>query len=82
MDCRMCGACCIAISISSIIPGTGKSKAAGERCIHLMDNDLCELFGNPIRPRVCGEYQADALFCGENREDAIRILSEIENGSD
>ncbi|MBM3421317.1 MAG: YkgJ family cysteine cluster protein, partial [Bacteroidetes bacterium] len=36
MDCREgCGACCIALDISSSIPGMEGGKPAGMRCIHL-----------------------------------------------
>ncbi len=80
MDCRMCGACCVAISISSVIPVTGKSKAAGERCVHLKNDNRCELFGKAERPAVCSEYQPDVLFCGNSRDEAISILTSIESG--
>jgi len=79
MDCRICGACCIAISISSIIPGTGRPKAAGERCVHLLEDEKCELFDKPERPKVCSEFLAEPLFCGENREEAMEILTKLEN---
>ena len=42
MECRMgCGACCIAPSISSPIPGMSEGKRAGERCVQLDDDNLC-----------------------------------------
>ncbi|QSA20024.1 YkgJ family cysteine cluster protein, partial [Vibrio furnissii] len=42
MDCRLgCGACCIAPSISSPIPGMPNGKPAGTRCIQLNENNLC-----------------------------------------
>jgi Fe-S-cluster containining protein len=78
MDCREnCGACCIAISISSSIPGMPEGKPAGVRCIHLLDDYKCALFGYPSRPKVCSDYMAEPDFCGENREEAMRILKSL-----
>ncbi|MCK9818061.1 YkgJ family cysteine cluster protein, partial [Pseudomonas sp. MAFF 302046] len=55
MKCREgCGACCIAPSISTPMPGMPNGKPAGERCIHLSVEHLCALFGRPERPPVCG----------------------------
>ncbi|MEZ4830770.1 MAG: YkgJ family cysteine cluster protein [Caldilineaceae bacterium] len=54
MECRIgCGACCIAPSISSPIPGMPNGKPAGVRCIQLTDDNRCKLFGLPERPVVC-----------------------------
>ncbi|MCQ2237103.1 MAG: YkgJ family cysteine cluster protein [Bacteroidales bacterium] len=79
MPCRMgCGACCIAPSISSPIPGMPNGKPAGVRCINLTDENLCAIFDSPERPKVCGGFQAEPLFCGETREEALRILSSLE----
>src|SRR5690606_40832938 len=45
MECRPgCGACCIAPSISSAIPGMPNGKPAGVRCLHLTDANYCGLF--------------------------------------
>ncbi|HLP73432.1 MAG TPA: YkgJ family cysteine cluster protein [Bacteroidales bacterium] len=75
MECRPdCGACCIAISISSPIPGMPEGKPAGVRCIHLHDDYRCALFADPSRPKVCGDYVAEELFCGKDREEAMKIL--------
>jgi Fe-S-cluster containining protein len=81
MECRPdCGACCIAISISSPIPGMPGGKTAGMRCIHLLDNNKCALYGNPSRPKVCSDYKAEPEFCGSTREEALKILSMLEDG--
>ena len=53
MKCREgCGACCIAPSISSAIPGMPDGKPAGERCVQLSVENLCSIFGQPERPAV------------------------------
>ncbi|MDY7564364.1 YkgJ family cysteine cluster protein [Pseudomonas sp. RTC3] len=75
MDCRPdCGACCIAPSISSPIPGMPNGKAAGERCLHLSVESLCALFGRPDRPAVCSAFSADEEVCGSNQAEAIRLI--------
>ena len=75
MNCRQgCGACCIAPSISTPLPGMPNGKAAGERCLHLSVEHLCLIFGQPERPPVCGAFQADVEVCGSDREEAIRLI--------
>ena len=79
MECRPnCGACCIAISISSPIPGMPNGKPAGVPCIHLTADNRCAIFHSPERPRVCAGFQAEKLVCGNNRQEALKILSELE----
>jgi len=75
MKCRPgCGACCIAPSISSPIPGMSQGKPAGERCLHLSVDMLCAIFGKAERPLVCSQFAADAEVCGNTSAEAIRIL--------
>lgn len=79
MYCRPgCGACCIAPSISSPIPGMPDGKPAGVRCVQLDQNNLCRLFGDPRRPAVCVGLQASAEMCGDTREYALRYLRRLE----
>ena len=80
MLCRShCGACCTAPSISSPIPGMPEGKAAGEPCIQLLQDMRCAIFGSPLRPKVCADFMAEAAICGDTREDAIMILTILEN---
>lgn len=82
MKCRSgCGACCIAPSISSPIPGMPNGKPAGTRCIHLTDNFNCGIYNQPDRPEVCDKFQADLAVCGIDREEALMLLSMLEEGS-
>ncbi|WNF57296.1 YkgJ family cysteine cluster protein [Pseudomonas sp. SG20052] len=75
MKCREgCGACCIAPSISSPIPGMPNGKAAGERCIQLSVDNLCSIFGDPQRPAVCSAFEADVEVCGSSSGEAIKLL--------
>ena len=79
MNCRLgCGACCIAPSISSPIPGMPQGKPAGVRCIQLNSNNLCKLFGKPERPTVCLRFQADIDICSTQNEQAMSNLIELE----
>lgn len=79
MQCRIgCGACCIAPSITSPIPGMPNGKPAGERCIQLDDNNLCKLFEQPERPDVCLGFSADKETCGETSEYALKQISFLE----
>ncbi len=73
-----CGACCIAPSISSPIPGMPDGKPAGVRCIHLTDDHLCAIFTSDERPKVCAGFRAETLFCGECFEEAMEILRSLE----
>jgi len=80
MQCRAgCGACCIAPSITSAIPGMPAGKAAGERCVQLDEGNRCRLFGLPERPSVCLGFQADASVCGATREEALRLIGWLED---
>jgi hypothetical protein len=79
MDCRLgCGACCIAPSISSAIPGMPKGKPSGERCVQLDDNNLCKLFGKPERPKVCLSFKACPDVCGDSDRAAMDNIFELE----
>jgi len=79
MDCRTgCGACCIAPSISSPIPGMPNGKPAGVRCIQLDSANRCKLFGKAERPEVCRRLRPHVSMCGTDRDQALRILAELE----
>ncbi|MFC3285157.1 YkgJ family cysteine cluster protein [Litchfieldella rifensis] len=66
-----CGACCIAPSISSAIPGMPHGKPAGVRCVQLDADHLCRLFGDPRRPDVCRRFDYDPELCGTDRQQAL-----------
>lgn len=79
MNCRdRCGACCIAPSITSPIPGMPDGKPANVRCVQLGDDERCLIFGKPERPAFCGGLQPSQEMCGATREEAIRWLSALE----
>jgi len=79
MDCRPdCGACCIAPSISSAIPGMPSGKPAGVRCVQLTDDYRCALFDRPERPACCGGLQPSPEMCGKSRVEALAWLDRLE----
>ena len=83
MDCRTdCGACCIAPSISSAIPGMPEGKPAGVRCVQLTATNRCAIFGHPERPTVCLSFQPSAQMCGASRPEALAWLAELEKLTD
>jgi len=79
MECRPgCGACCIAPSISSPIPGMPQGKPASVRCSQLDELNYCKVFGHASRPLVCRNFTADNETCGNSREEALAVLTELE----
>ena len=79
MECRSgCGACCIAPSITSPLPGMPQGKPAGVRCAQLLDDNRCAVFGKPERPVFCGGLKPSAEMCGESSEQAMQWLSSLE----
>jgi Fe-S-cluster containining protein len=79
MKCRPgCGACCIAPSISTPIPGMPDGKPAGVRCIHLTEDYRCAIFDR--RPKVCRDFKAEEMVCGRSREEALQLLEDLEKG--
>ena len=73
-----CGACCIAPSISSPIPGMPDGKPAGVRCIQLTDDNRCRLFGRAERPAVCVGLRPSAEMCGNTADEAMTYLYVLE----
>ena len=79
ISCRKgCGACCIAPSLSSSIPGMPQGKPAGARCAQLSSENLCRIFTRADRPQVCGSYRATAEYCGGSRDEALGLLADLE----
>lgn len=73
-----CGACCIAPSISTPIPGMPRGKPAGVRCAQLTEDLRCANFGLASRPACCTGLRFSNEMCGENREHALRFLERLE----
>lgn len=79
MECRAgCGACCIAPSLSSPIPGMPYGKPAGVRCVQLTADNRCAIYGQPDRPAVCASLRASEEMCGSSMQEALVYLAELE----
>jgi len=80
MNCRpKCGACCIAPSISSPIPGMPNGKPARTPCVQLDGDMKCKIFGHPERPEVCHQLQPFEDMCLDTREQALRHLGWLDD---
>jgi len=79
MDCRShCGACCIAPSITSPIPGMPHGKPAGIPCVQLRPDYRCALFAQPERPAFCASLRPTEEMCRSTRIEALDRLAELE----
>ena len=82
MQCRAhCGACCIAPSISTPIPGMPHGKPAGVPCVQLDATFGCRLFGDPRRPAVCASLRPRPDMCGTHRHEALAVLAALERAT-
>jgi Fe-S-cluster containining protein len=73
-----CGACCIAPSIATPMPGMPRGKPAGIACDHLSADRRCALFGRPERPTFCAGLQPSHEMCGDTPAQAIAWLARLE----
>ncbi|MDR3237212.1 MAG: YkgJ family cysteine cluster protein [Spirochaetia bacterium] len=76
LKCKQCGACCIALSISSPIPGMPKGKSAGVRCVNLGANNLCLVYSE--RPSVCAAHAPSKWLCGNSFSQAMKNTARLE----
>ena len=82
MECRSgCGACCIALSISSPIPGMPNGKPAGVPCVQLDEHRSCKIFHSADRPEVCAKFLPAADVCGDSPEAAMQLLQFLEQAT-
>ncbi len=80
MECRLgCGACCIAPSINSPIPGMPQGKPAGVVCVNLdRETWQCRIWGTDAYPELCRNFKPCESVCGETREHALELISTLE----
>ena len=58
-----------------------QGKPAGERCVQLLPDYRCALFGKPERPAVCVSLRPTPAMCGANREEAMAMLTAMETAT-
>ncbi len=81
MNCRKCGACCIAPSITTAIPNMPRGKPAGARCANLNDRNECTLYGTGVRPSFCLGWQPMSEVCGKGFEEAMICIATLERAT-
>ncbi len=82
LECREgCGACCIAPSITSPLPGMPLGKPAGVPCAQLGPDMRCQVFGTDARPGFCGSLRPAADLCGGSREEAFALIQALEQAT-
>lgn len=55
-----------------------QGKPAGVRCVQLLDDQRCAIFGDPRRPAVCGSLKPAVEMCGSSRPEAMAYLLRLE----
>jgi hypothetical protein len=53
-------------------------KPAGVRCVQLLADFRCAIFGRPERPAVCASLRPMADICGGDRREALGLLTALE----
>lgn len=55
-----------------------QGKPAGVRCVQLMEDYRCALFGRPERPAFCANLRPTEEMCGADRGAALAFLTRLE----
>ncbi|MGE5172802.1 MAG: Fe-S-cluster oxidoreductase [Betaproteobacteria bacterium] len=55
-----------------------RGKPAGVKCAQLTKENRCAIYEQADRPDICDSYQATEELCGPSRDDALRLLTELE----
>jgi hypothetical protein len=53
-------------------------KKAGERCVQLLPDLRCALFGRPERPAFCASLRPSREMCGADAAEATARLDTLE----
>lgn len=53
-------------------------KPVGVRCIQLLADLRCAIFGSPERPQVCRSLRPTQEMCGESAGAALAYLTRLE----
>jgi hypothetical protein len=55
-----------------------QGKPAGVRCVQLLPDYRCALFGQPERPAVCASLRPSETMCHTTRDEALKYLHGLE----
>ena len=55
-----------------------QGKPAGVRCVQLLPDYRCALFGQPERPAFCASLRPTESMCGSPRTEAMAYLEKLE----
>ena len=58
-----------------------QGKRAGERCVQLLSDMRCAIFGKPERPVFCASLRPTQDMCGATREEALDFLTRLETAT-
>ncbi|MBO2025689.1 Fe-S-cluster oxidoreductase [Klebsiella pneumoniae] len=59
-----------------------QGKPANVRCVQLSNDNLCNIFGSELRPKVCGNLQPSPDMCSTDRDAAITyLLHRVQHGT-
>jgi hypothetical protein len=53
-------------------------KKAGERCVQLLPDLRCAIFGRPERPAFCASLRPSQQMCGASTSEAMASLNALE----
>lgn len=53
-------------------------KAAGVKCVQLLNDFRCAIFNQPERPAFCASLKPSEEMCGTSRNQAIVWLTKLE----
>ncbi len=56
-------------------------KPAGVRCVQLLEDNRCAIFGQPERPAFCAGLKPDIEMCGPDQTYALRWLGDLERAT-
>ncbi len=58
-----------------------QGKPAGVRCVQLLPDYRCALFGRPERPAFCASLRPTEDMCGTTRDEALAYLTRLEQAT-
>lgn len=55
-----------------------EGKPAGVRCVQLLEDLRCALYGKPERPEICNRLRPMEEMCGASAAEAMAYLALLE----